>query len=589
MLDSVFIQEFFRIRSGDTVGLNVDSAWAAAENVNATIGTGLEFRIRFKVRETAGGDTSGVTYKLQVKRNAGGFVDLDVLGGSTAPACQVVLSSQFDEGDAATELLTNTVTYVNGTGQEDNLTGAFSLTSEETEFEFCLMIMSFHDGPTQNVVSDTLEFRVVESDGTVFGGTYTNPVVTVSETAGYIGGTFAETPCRIGPYVDTNGNIYAIIEHAESENNVVVIKSTDGGDTWREQDGAGRPTTVDMEGVDMVKVGDTLHVLHQEGADVLYHRFTMSDHGSTPDEWTIIDEAVDTVTEFGTQCCTLAVLADGSIRGFYVDGVSPNRVRYKTRSTGGTWGSQNSVDDEANKDMISPFCVLGASDLVHLIYKDNTSGEGEIFHRSLNSSDTLSARETISTGIDAAGSGDNVPYAPPVFYDDSGVEVIAILYQKDGSAALAEMFSKFIRDDASPGSEATATDNDVERDQGGSHQTIASATVDGKTVHLLYSENSTTDIWHAQNTDEGGWGTDVELKDAVTAEWVRAEVFTHSSGNGGDKVIGYIWDDGSNGGTGRIKYNEVILVVGGAGQPTHVRTQGIPTAPSRHVRIGAWN
>ncbi|KKK73488.1 hypothetical protein LCGC14_2893340, partial [marine sediment metagenome] len=48
---STFSQEYFRIRSGDTVGLNTDSGWAAAENTSTTIGTGLPFRIRFKVRE----------------------------------------------------------------------------------------------------------------------------------------------------------------------------------------------------------------------------------------------------------------------------------------------------------------------------------------------------------------------------------------------------------------------------------------------------------------------------------------------------------------------------------------------------------
>ncbi len=104
MLASVFIQEYFRIRLGDTVGLNVDSAWAAAENTNATIGTGLVFRIRFKVRETAGGDDASNNYKLQVKRNAGGFVDLDVLGGAAAPAVLANLSSQYPDADAAREL-----------------------------------------------------------------------------------------------------------------------------------------------------------------------------------------------------------------------------------------------------------------------------------------------------------------------------------------------------------------------------------------------------------------------------------------------------------------------------------------------------
>ncbi len=552
---SAFIQEYFRIRSGDDTALNTDSGWAAIENANATIGTGLEFRIRFKVRETAAG-TDTTSFKLQVNRNSGGWVDLDVLGGVAAPAAQAVLSSQYVDGDAtSTELLTNTGTYVNGTGEEDNITGSFTLTSEETEFEFCIMLMSFHDGPTQNVDGDTLEFRVVESDGTVFTGTYTNPTITISETPGYIGGTYPETPCKIGPYVDANGNIYVLIEPAESQNDPIMIKSTDGGDTWREMDGAGRPTTNDLEGLDVVQVGDTLHILHQEGSEVVFHRFTMSDHATTDDEWTIIDEAVDTVTTTSDQVCTLAVLADGSIRGFYADGGSPMRVFYKTRSTGGTWGSRQTLDTEASKNFIAPFCVMGENDLVHVIYKDDTLGEGEIFHRSLNSSDTLSARESIASGVDTGSTSDRVPFVPPVYWDSSGEEKIMILYQITGE----KLFAKVITDDGSPSSQVTMSDLDVERNEGGNHMVIAHAALDGTVVHVVYSELSVMDGWHGQEGDEGGWGTDVEILPDVTMHWVKTNVFTHSPANGGNTVLGIVWDNGSDGGTGRIFYDEVVL------------------------------
>ena len=43
---SAFISDKWRIRAGDTVALNTDSGWAAAENVDATIGTGIVWRWR---------------------------------------------------------------------------------------------------------------------------------------------------------------------------------------------------------------------------------------------------------------------------------------------------------------------------------------------------------------------------------------------------------------------------------------------------------------------------------------------------------------------------------------------------------------
>ena len=550
---SAFIQEYFQIRSGDTEDLNADTGWAAGENVNATIGTGLPFRIRFKVRETdAGTDSTG--FKLQVNRNSGGWVDVDVLGG-LAPAALAVLSSQFDDGDpTSTELLTSTTTYVDGEGLEVNSMGNYSLTSEETEFEWCLMIMGFHDGPAQNIATDELEFRVVEADGTVFGGVYTNPTITVSETPGYIGGTYAEHPCRIGPFKDTNGNLYAVIEYAESQNDMAMIKSTDGGDTWRAMDAANRPTENDIEGIDVFQDGDTLHIAHAASA-VYYHRFQMSDHAS-PDTWEITDEVVDnTITGHTTQVASLAKRSDGTIVMFYVDAASPDQCLYKIRN--GSWGSSISIDTESSINFVSPFCVLGANDLIHLLYKDDTNGI--IYHRSLNSSDVLSDRETIKTGV-AITSTLRIPYLPPIYYDSSGDEKIMLLYQQISDQPLSQ---KTITNDGSPSSEVAATDNDVEQNEGSSHKVIASADADGTNVHLFYVEKDIYDIWRTSNDDEGGWITDVEEQDAVYAQWFRGFVFTHSSGNGGDRVFGYIWDNGSSGGTGFIQYDEYVIAVGG--------------------------
>lgn len=551
---SAFIQEYYRIRSGDTVGLNTDSGWAAAENTDATIGTGVEFRIRFKVRETAAGnDNAG--FKLQVNRNSGGWVDVDVLGGTSAPATQAVISSQFADGDAtSTELLSSTTTYVNGEGLEDNNSGSYSLTSEEAEFEWCLQIMSLHDGPAQNVASDTLDFRVVESDGTVFTGTYTNPTITVSETAGYIGGAFIETPDYVGPVIDTNGNIYFLIEHAETENAATIIKSTDGGDTWRPIDHANRPTNGDMEGMSLFQDGDTLHIGHVR-SQVFYHSFRMSDHGTNPDTWDITDESVDsTITSFTTQYSSIHKRSDGTIVLFYVDGGSPMRCYYKIRN--GSWGSRNTVDSEASTDFISPSSVLGASNKIHLIYKDETNGI--IYHRSLSSGDSLSGRETIATGVSTSISGDNAPFCPPVYYDSSGNEKILIAYKKSWADA---GFYRIITNDGAPSSELGLADNDIQWSQGGSHQMTACLAVDGTNVHLLYCHDTENDMYRTSNDDDAGWVTDVEEIDGVDVDWVRSAVITHSAGNGGAKVLAYIWDNGSDGGTGKAWYGEYALAV----------------------------
>ncbi len=550
---SSFIQEHYRIRGDDTAALNANGGgdWAAAEDVDASIGTGVPFRIRFKVRETAAG-SEGIGFKLQVNREAGGWVDTNIAPDNTglAPAGVVVLSGQYANGDSATELLTNVGTYVNGEGLESSITSkTFSLTSEETEIEYCLMIMGFHDGPTQNVVDDTIDFRMVESDGTAFTGTYTSPTITVTETAGYIGGAFVEHPHVIGPFVDGNGNIYTFIEHSINDNNVVCIKSTDDGVTWREMDGANRPTTQDFEGGSVFQDGDTLHILQSE-TDVSYHTFRTSSHASA-DTWDITDEVVDnTISGHSIQACSIFVRGDDTVVAFYVDDAIPARIRYKIRN--GTWGSQNTLDTEATNEFLSPWGVLGESDKIHIVYKDDTNGI--LYHKSLSSSDVEGTRHSIATGLFITSGSDAILHVEPTYYDDGGVEVIMIMYKY--SITDLAMFARPVKDDGSPGTEVTATDKSVVSTEGGNAMTVASAHNDGKRIWLFYSFFDDHDIWYTDNDDEGGWSTSLEDQDAVTAHWIKGQVIVEGSG---DKVFSYLWDDGSDGGTGFIKYDTFLI------------------------------
>ena len=71
------------------------------------------------------------------------------------------------------------------------------------------------------------------------------------------------------------------------------------------------------------------------------------------------------------------------------------------------------------------------------------------------------------------------------------------------------------------------------------------------------------------------WGTDTTELDADDiVGWVRAITFTHSSGNGGSRVIGIMHDiHPVPGGTGGVKYREIVRAtpVAGAFPPFHRR------------------
>ncbi len=556
---SAFIQEYFRGRLDDTEG--IDAAFTGpAENTNFSIATGVLFRLRFKVRETAtGSDTTG--FKIQVNREAGGFVDLNIAPDTgVAPAGVVVLSAQYANGDAInTERLTGTSTFVAGEGLESSITSkSFTLSNQETEIEYCLMALGFHDGPAQNVVDDELIFRMVEADGTAFTGTYTNPTVTIStETAGYIGGTFVEHPHIIGPFVDGNGNLYTGIEHSTTDNNVVIIKSTDDGVTWREGN-VSRPATKDFEGVSIVQVADTLHIL-QSRSDVRYHTYRMSSHAS-PDTWDIKDEIVDsTITAHSVQACSLHYRSnDATLVAFYVDDVTDARIRYNIRN--GTWGGSSDWDTAASIDFISPFGVLGEDDKIHIIYKDDTNGV--LYHQSLSKTDVKGTRHSLVTGLPVAGGTNAILQVNPTYYDDAGVEVIMAMYKKVGTDAV--IFATPIKDDGTPGTEVQATTTNVESQEGGNAMAIATADVDGKRIYLFWSAGNDDpyDIYRTDNDDEGGWSTDAEEQDAVTAHWISGRVIVEGSG---DTVFGYFWDDGSAGGTGFVKYDTFLISAAAAG------------------------
>ncbi len=556
-----FQQSHFRIRTGDTAGLNVDSGWAAALDTNATIDAEIVFRIRFEVEEIVGVQKTA-TLKLQQRKGAGTWYDLTYQprnGDATAcPAVFITDSAQYTDGDSTTNVLAGSAkTFVAGTGEENNTLPSLTLTNEHTEYEFALCIHTLYDGPAQNVDNDTFDFRLVESDGTPLGGSYVIPTITLNIPAGLIGGAHVESPGDIGPFPDGNGNLYAIVEHTHISpyNVMVMLKSADGGDTWSIMDAAGCPTGGDLESVDAQLVGNTIWILHQgpTSDNVWLHTFNVSTHGTSPDEWAITDELVRSTSGAADQSCAIAVLSDGRVRAFWIEtGGTYEEVWYNTRSSGGSWGTPAQLDT-ASVDFYAVRAIVGESDMVHIFYKDDTNDD--IYHRSLASDNTLSNRELIE--------GDAYPTyswgtTKPVYWDDAGDEKIMIccIDASDGY-----FYSVVITNDGSPETRKQASDNGGEG--GGADGRIPVATLavnpSTKTAYLVYKRYSNQLGYRDEAVSDGGWGADVVEPLVDSADWICGNVFTHSPGNGGGTVLGMITDLGSDGGTGFVWYKEYEL------------------------------
>lgn len=559
-----YVQEYWRFRL-DEDGLNSQtSGWSAAENTAISHGTGIHVRLRMKVRETGvGGDS--VAHKLQVRRNNLIWVDVQQDGKNTpgTPAALLVASDNFSDAAAiTTEYLTSTTTNINGEGiapvqgPTNVVTAAYSPNNQEIEFEWNLKIMSFHDGMTQNVAGDVLDFRMVESTGTLYSSYATFPRITITETDYYIGGCFVETPANV-VCANADGDIYHLVEPSESLNICMMIKSSDGGKTWREMDGGNRPVTPDIEAADFFVDGDTIHVGIQHNNDAYYHRFRMSDHATNPDTWEITDEPVATGITRDQQTAAIAARSDGTIVMFYQELVSSFGVmRYKIRSTGGTWGSAVTLDSTASTWFPGCTIIRGASDLIHIFYTDTTNGN--LYHKSLNSSDTLSGRELVYNDMGTTESSDRLNMTKPVYWDDAGDEkiMVALLDQSD-----TKLYSVLITNDGTPDTADAASDHTSENNEGGNGQVIAAMSEYNDTVYLIYGRlSSPFGIWLTTNDNDGGWDTDVEQVASVNLDWMQSTIVQHSVANGGNLVLGYVYDDGSNGGTGNTWFGEYVIV-----------------------------
>ena len=165
------------------------------------------------------------------------------------------------------------------------------------------------------------------------------PAVRLTIPPCHVGGTFVETPGRIGPWQASNGDLYFIMEPAETGNLFMMVKSTDNGVTWREVDGANRPPIRDLEAVDARQVGDTIHILHEVSRSARYHSFRTSDHRTQPDSWAVRENRGDVAPV--AQAAALEVRSDGSLVAFYV---GPTKIHYRIRSPAGKWGGESIID-----------------------------------------------------------------------------------------------------------------------------------------------------------------------------------------------------------------------------------------------------
>jgi hypothetical protein len=537
----------FRVRSDVTAGLNADQGWAGALNENVTVFADQPFRIRFEV-ESAPALSGSQEFRLQYRRNGGEWTNSEAHDfphpeseNARTPRVSIVSSSAYKNGETTIDLLRGSgARFSAGAGVSfAERTPAWSGAGSHGEFEWPLVVRRFADNAVTNESGDTFELRMVNASGAV-PGSAVNPILRLTIPPRHVGGTFVETPGRIGPWQAKNGDLYFIMEPAETSNLFMMIKSSDNGITWREVDAANRPPTRDLESVDSRQIGDTIHIVHQVTRSSRYHSFRTSDHPTHPDTWAARGEPIATATSVA-QAASLVVRSDGSMVAFYV---GQTKVHYSVRPPGGAWSAEKIIDADVAPNLAGPQAVLGAKDSVHLAYYGT---DGTIWYRRLMPNGTLTAREQLASGVGStrAEYGAVLPLA---YIPETKTAVI--IYR----LASGKLWERRVVNEGALTPAVQVTDRDVVRNAVDSQQPGADVVVDGRTVHVLFIEQSSRSIFSTH--DNGGWQPSTARVEKILGSWIRGNIYTRRDGT---KVYGFVYDAGSDGGAGMNRFGEIIL------------------------------
>ncbi|MDV3237225.1 MAG: glycoside hydrolase [Gammaproteobacteria bacterium] len=548
----------FRVRGDFTAALDSDRGWAAPANTAAMVEADRPFRIRFGI-EAGPAETGVRRFGLEYRRNGGEWTEVETgdfpYPSHQTPPVSTVSAAAFGNGAPTADLLRGSdAPFRAGAGVAlADLTPGWRGSGAHGEWEWALVIRRLADGAVQHEPGDRFEFRMVDGKGCL-DGAGNHPMVTLEVPDGHLGGTFVETPGPIGPWQASNGDLYFMMEPAETGNVLMMMKSVDGGRSWHEADAGNRPVTSDLEGFASVVHDGTIHMLHQTSDDVWHHAFRMSGESTSADSWTVRDERLASPVEPPTQVAALAARSDGSLVGIYG---ADAHLAYRIRSANGTWGGETLIDADAPTVVSGPMAVTGSDDTVHLAY---TVGDGTAWYRRILPDGRLTARQQLAEGL-AYGTDDAVGSILPLAWLPASDTLVVVYRLADGTlwsrrSGDGDVFSAPARVSA-----RRVVQGAIDSDQAG-----ADAVAIGDQVHVLFIEQSTGSVHHAAGGSDGRWSPDRLLVDDVDAQWIRGRPVRRADGS---IAYGYVFDAGSNGGSGMNRYRELDveprpLPVGGA-------------------------
>ena len=452
-----------------------------------------------------------------------------------SPRISIVSTDAYLDGDLTEDILFGAqgrFTAGHGVSHSDRAQ-PIERGNTHSAYEWPLVIRRFADGAELNETGDVFEFRMTSAVGIPIEFPIASVRLQVPDR--HLGGTFVESPGRIGPWQSSNGDLYFIMEPAESDNKFMMVKSEDGGLSWVEVDASGRPDTGDLEAVDARLIGNQIHILHQITEATFYHVFNTSDHADGPDRWVITDELAAT-GEAISQSNAMIVRSDGTVVAFFLT----DNLHMAIRDASGEWGPQIPIAENSDTIFAGPQAVLGKGDTVHLAF---WSSDGQIHYRQLLADGTLGEHTVLARG---AGTGEqDIGAVLPLVYDQTTDTVLSVFRLADGT-----LWERTLSGDGVAAELRQVTHLPVVTDAVDSQQAAADLVLsDGKPI-VLFIDEDTRSIYSTRR--EGPrWAEPVLRVSGIVGSWVRGAPLKAEDGA---YKIGFVYDAGSKGGAGMNKF-----------------------------------
>lgn len=129
---------------------------------------------------------------------------------------------------------------------------------------------------------------------------------------------------------------------------------------------------------------------------------------------------------------------------------------------------------------------------------------------------------------------------------------MVILYR----LASGRLWERRVINHGDPTPAVQVSDRNVVRNAVDSQQPGADAVLDGGTVHVLFIDQSSRSLFSTHDNGTGAWQPSTLRVDNILGSWVRGSVYTRADGA---RVYGYIYDAGSDGGSGMNRLGEIVL------------------------------